>query len=162
MPYGFPDDPDPKVRALSAHLSRLKGGRPMPSRADILPEDLPRQVLPDLFLIDVEGDEGPGHAGPWRYRFRLIGTHVAWAAGEDWTGRRVDAELLGPLAPKLVAAYDECVRARAPRMRHHLFENLRERIEYPARRYLFPLSSDGGRIDVLLGLFVIETGAWQT
>ena len=44
----------PEVRALSAHLARIKGDRPFPRRVDIRPEELPPSTFPRLFLVSVE------------------------------------------------------------------------------------------------------------
>ena len=57
----------------------LRGDRTMPARTDVEPLHIPPEFLPNLMLIDVL------HA-PRRYRYRLIGTQVVAASGEDRTG----------------------------------------------------------------------------
>ena len=74
-------DPD-LVRFYDYWLSLCRG-RPMPSRKDIDPLQIPPAYLPNLMLIDVLHN-------PRRYKYRLIGTHVVAASGEDRTGRIFD------------------------------------------------------------------------
>jgi hypothetical protein len=157
-PYGFPDDPMPEVRALSAHLACIKGDRPFPRRADIRPEELPPSVFPRLFLVSVE--EAPVGAGDVRrrYFYRIIGDRITHATGANWTGRYLDEVVERSLGETITPYYDEAITARRPIVQNYLFKSLRYKEPNPSLRYLFPLSDDGERIDGLLGLFLILEG----
>jgi len=161
--YGFPDDANEAVRDLTAYLGRLRGGRAMPRRQDLRPEFLPPSAFSTLVFLNVEGDEGPPYAGPWRFRFRLVGNIIRDASGQSWTGRYLDETLVGRNAiEEFIAGYSAPLLARRPTVTPHRFRNFRDRNIYRSRRYLFPMSSDDRRIDALIGMLVIEEGVWRT
>lgn len=163
LDYGFPRDANQVVRALSAHLAALKGQARMPRPADIRPEALPRGVLPNVILVDVEGDSGPGSEGPWRFRFRLLGENIREATGQRWAGQYLTAELVG--ADRLAifrAAYEAPLRQRRPTVAEHTFINFARDTTYDSLRYLFPLSADDRIITRLIGFQPIRTGPWQS
>jgi len=159
-PYGFPDDPVPEVRALTAHLARIKGGLPFPRRSDIRPEELPPSAFPRLFLVSV--DEVPDDAGGMRTRFfyRLIGDRITHATGANWTGKYLDEVVERSLGETITPYYEEAIKARRPIVQNYLFKSLRYKEPNPSLRYLVPLSDDGERVDGLLGLFLILEGPW--
>lgn len=158
-PYGFPDDPVPEVRALTAHLARIKDGLPFPRRSDIRPEELPPSAFPRLFLVSVE--EVPDADGMrTRFFYRLIGDRITHATGANWTGKYLDEVVERSLGETITPYYQEAIAARRPIMQSYLFKSLRYKEPNPSLRYLFPLSDDGERIDGLLGLFLILEGPW--
>jgi hypothetical protein len=159
-PYGFPDDPVAEVRALSAYLARIKGGRPFPGRADIRPEELPPSAFPRLFLVSVE--QHPDGAGGTRMRFfyRLVGDRITHATGTSWVGKYLDEVVERSLGERIAPHYEEAVRLRRPVRQHYMFRSLKYEQENPSLRYLFPLSEDGQTVDGLLGLFLILEGPW--
>lgn len=84
-------DLDPGLAFQSERLVKIvdywqdaTGARSMPSRRDIDPLAMPKHLLPHLELIDVIA------APERRFRWRLIGTHVTAAVGQDCTGRFFD------------------------------------------------------------------------
>ena len=158
--YGFPDDPMPEVRALSAHLARIKGDHPFPRRTDIRPEELPPSAFPRLFLVSVE--QASDDAGDTRARFfyRLIGDRITHATGANWTGKYLDEVVERSLGETITPYYEEAIAARRPIVQNYLFKSLRYKEPNPSLRYLFPLSEDGAAIDGLLGLFLILEGPW--
>ncbi|VAV87904.1 hypothetical protein MNBD_ALPHA02-1153 [hydrothermal vent metagenome] len=76
------DIPVPLLRDLYEYWNGKKGDRNMPSRPDISPTEI-INLLPKIILIDVEYE-------PQRFRFRLIGTDVVTAMGQDATGKYLD------------------------------------------------------------------------
>jgi hypothetical protein len=159
-PYGFPDDPMPEVRALSAHLACIKGDCLFPRRADIRPEELPPSVFPRLFLVSVEeASVGVGEVRR-RYFYRIIGDRITHATGANWTGKYLDEVVERSLGETIMPYYDEAIAARRPIVQNYLFKSLRYKEPNPSLRYLFPLSDDDERIDGLLGLFLILEGPW--
>lgn len=159
--YGFQEDISEAVRQLSTHLDSLRGERTMPLRSKLLPEELPPSLLPGLFLVEVYGDTGPGCSGPWQFRYRLLGTHIVAASGVDWTGRDLGPNLLEERWLDYRASYEEPLQLRQPTCSRHAFHNHAEGRSYPSRRYLFPLCDSQDRITLLVGFFVIESGAWH-
>jgi hypothetical protein len=74
-------DENPILSGLWRYWQRKRAGRPLPSRADIDPMEIPA-VLPYVLLVE-RSDEG-------RFRYRLAGTAVVDAYGMELTGRYVD------------------------------------------------------------------------
>lgn len=144
---------------LAAFLKRAAGDRTMPGRRDLRPEQLPPSLLASLFMVDVEAAP-TDDISPWRYRFRLIGEELVSMTGANWTGLALDSDLVGKRLPAFLSAFDEVMRTRQPSRSQHDFLNLRSNIAYPSVRYLFPLSSDGQTIDVLLGYIVALSRQW--
>src|SRR5262245_16471554 len=72
----------PRMVGLYDYWCSLRRGRAMPTRSDVDPTSIP-QHLPNLMLVDVRHD-------PPSFRYRLIGTRVVDATGEDRTGRPFD------------------------------------------------------------------------
>lgn len=68
----------PITRRVFEYWDHVRGDRAMPSRQDIDPAALVRE-LPYLILLDVARD-------PWDFRYRLIGTHIVDYT-VDYTGR---------------------------------------------------------------------------
>ena len=124
-PYGFPDDPMPEVRALSAHLARIKGDKPFPCRRDIRPEELPPSAFPRLFLVSVE--QAPDGAGGTRTRFfyRLIGDRISHATGANWTGKYLDEVVERSLGETITPYYEEAIALRRPIVQTYLSHSLR-------------------------------------
>lgn len=133
----------PEARAL---WDRLRGGRPMPSRRDFDPVEAPRRLLPHLILVDVAYGQTPSP----RFRWRLLGTHVTTAMGRDSSGRWFD-EIYREREMELVV----CGMGAALETRRPCFT--RARAPSDERSFLLveavdmPLSSDGERVDMILG-----------
>lgn len=133
--------PHPELAHLYRYWLERCAGRPMPARMDVDPVDLPRRLLPHLFLVDVEEE-------PRRYRYRLVGSELTAAMGRELTGRYVD-EMPYLFRKFALPAYAEVMAARAPIYREiNAFEAL-QRIRY--KRLLLPLSDDGARINMVMG-----------
>jgi len=78
---------DPVCRPTSKNLQdglaywqRIRGGRLMPSRADLDPLHIP-QLLPHVMLIDVLRE-------PLDFRFRLLGSMIDRIVARDYRGLR--------------------------------------------------------------------------
>src|SRR5215470_18008072 len=77
-PFASPD-----MNEVHAYWLAKRGQRRMPSRWDIDPGNL-RRLLRNLMLVDVLYN-------PIRFRYRLIGTNIVDAAGEDRTGQCLES-----------------------------------------------------------------------
>ncbi|MDF1750062.1 MAG: PAS domain-containing protein [Alphaproteobacteria bacterium] len=71
----------PEIVDFFDYWNRLRASRCMPERPEVDPVDVPRAVLPHLYILvrDPAGD----------FRFRLAGTRMAEVFGRDITGKRV-------------------------------------------------------------------------
>ena len=131
----------------------LRGNRAMPSRQDVDPLHIPPEFLPNLMLIDVL------HA-PRRYRYRLIGTHVVAATGEDRTGQPFENVGFFKNNPVVLEQYNCVVEHGRPVHSLEPFTNFKTGGTYDVDRLLLPLSSDGRTVDMLVVLFHFKTGAY--
>lgn len=141
-----PDDGvDPRLVALRRYWDAVRGPRAMPSRADIDPADISR-LLPYLFLVDVGATADD-------LRWRLAGTEVVRLFGLEVTGRPVGTGML-PTAGRLMRARFAFV-ARNAHPAYATGVMQAERNDHtPFQRLLLPLSSDGVRVDMLVGILV--------
>jgi len=142
---------DPDLVRFYDYWAALRGSRAMPSRKDLDPLKISSEFLPNLMLIDVLHD-------PRRYRYRLIGTHVVAASGEDRTGRIFDNVGFFKVHPTVIQQYDSVVDSGQPFYSLEAFTNLRTGSTYEVDRLLLPLSNDGQRVDMVLVLFHFKTG----
>ena len=95
--------PDEKLKEAYRYWLAAKGARELPPHTAIVPENLPRAMLANLSIINVE-EKG-------QFRYRLIGTLVIRAWGEDLTGRLATDVKDGEEMAKRMA---NCVKARKP------------------------------------------------
>jgi hypothetical protein len=131
---------------LAQRLSR------MPRRGDIDPLDLPVDLLPNVFLVDVVREAG---APAPRFRFRLLGTAIT-ARETVRPGQFLDESLKGKTPNDITPQYLACLERRVSIRGTNLAWDhpTKEFITYHVM--LLPLSSDGVEVDTLLGLAVYE------
>jgi len=134
---------DERLQAVYEHWRRMAAGRPMPTRRDLDPVDIPR-LLPYLMLVEVL----PGG----RYRYRLIGTANVREHGMNATGLHVDEALKGAeYKAHVLRLYDECVRERRPVYSESLFlSDAGGAIERHTKVIFLPLSADGQAVNQVL------------
>jgi hypothetical protein len=130
-----------------------RGSGAMPSRKDIDPLDL-RRHLPKLMLMEVLDE-------PFRVRYRLVGTDVVAATGEDRTGRISDTVAFFGEHPDVLGNYETVVRARAPKLVREPFRNPKNNTTYESDTLMLPLSADGERVNMLLVYFQFLTGPYR-
>jgi hypothetical protein len=123
-----------------------------PRRADIDPLELPVDLLPNIFLVDVVRD---GAASAPRFRFRLLGTAIT-ARETVRPGHYLDESLKGKTPDDITPQYLACLERRVGIRSTNLAWDhpTKEFIAYHVM--LLPLSSDGTEVDTLLGLAVYE------
>jgi hypothetical protein len=142
---------DPDLIRFYDFWAGLRGDRPMPSRKDLDPLHIPSEFLPNLMLIDVFNE-------PRRYRYRLVGTHVVTASGEDRTGRTFENVGFFKVHPIVIEQYERVVETGQPLHSLEPFTNFKSGSTYDVDRLLLPLSSDGRTVDMLVVLFHFKTG----
>jgi hypothetical protein len=145
---------DPDLVRFYDLWASLRGGRSMPSRKDLDPLHIPPSFLPNLMLIDVLN-------GPRRYRYRLVGTHIVTASGEDRTGRIFESVGFFKTHPDVVKEYDTVVDTAQPLHSLEPFTNFHSGATYDVDRLLLPLSSDGKLVDMIIVLFHFKTGPFK-
>lgn len=130
----------PVVQAAWDYWYRVRGDRPMPARADILPEDLVK-VAPNMMLLDV-------FEGPLDFGYRLIGTRVEEFMSDRYTGRRM-SEIPHQAPPsKVFSDCEACIDARAPFLSSAPYVGPHKDLVTP-EALILPLSEDGTRVNML-------------
>jgi hypothetical protein len=147
------DNPDRRWSLLLAYWNRLaEGAGRMPRRAEIDPLDLPVELLPNIFLVDVVRDAGL--PAP-RFRFRLLGTAIT-ARETVKPGQHLDenppSKAIDEMTRQYLACLDRQVSVRSTNLAWD--HPTKEFITY--RVMLLPLSGDGVEVDTLLGLAIYE------
>lgn len=143
--------PSPKLRAALAYWHRVRGAKPMPVRADILPEEMV-EFLAQAMMIQVLRD-------PFDLRWTVFGGKVAHAAGRDYTGHPVKDIEPPVLADLAWAQYAEAVEAAEPVV--HSMEVVDADTFVRCHRISLPLSEDGRKVDRLLVVAETPSEFWE-
>jgi hypothetical protein len=133
------------LRRFFAYWSRLRGDRIAPARRDIDPVEF-GYALADLALIDVLRDD----AGRLGFRYRLVGENIVRRDGYSMRGKLLDELPETEYRERIRRSWTEVVESGEPAhvIREAVFDGR-------ARNYeslVLPLSSDGERVDMLIGL----------
>ena len=133
---------EPLLRAVYDFYVARRGVRPMPSRADIDPIDMPRAALPYLVLLEVID-------GGARFRWRLTGTEVVSRFGRDATGKFGEEVLGGEYLTFLTSLIQHVCRARVPVYSHAIFRWEDEARTLNTSRLYLPLGDETGVHQIL-------------
>ena len=133
---------DKRMLTLYQYWDSKRAGRPMPTRADIDPTEIPT-LLPFILLIDVLD-------GGADFRYRLVGTDIVRWVGNDLTGRTF-AEVLpaGNYADYIAGIARESIRQRSALYSEGGFV-VDGRVDRQVRRLVLPLSADGTTVNMFL------------
>ena len=142
---------DPGLICFYDYWVSLCGNRQMPSRKDIDPVQVPRGFLPNIMLIDILHDQR-------RYRYRLIGSNIVIATGENRTGRFFDEFSFFRDHPSVIPEYETVVKTRRPLYSLEPFTNFISESNYEVDRLMLPLSDGGQFVDTVLVLFQFNSG----
>lgn len=135
------------LRELYAYWNAKRGDSFAPPRSAIDPAEI-RRLLPLILLLDVIGT-------PPRFRVRLAGTKVVEAYGREITGFHIDELDLDKMDHVVLANLVEVVEKGCPSLAHREYtRNDGRHMKY--ERLVLPLSSDGVKVDKLLGGIVTE------
>lgn len=96
----------PGLKATYEYWQRVKGGRAMPPRSEILPKEL-RQALRTIHIYDVL-DQGSD------YRLRFVGSGVFPGLSEDQTGKRLAEHPDPGIRLRFASALNHVVATAAP------------------------------------------------
>jgi hypothetical protein len=127
------------------------GGRAMPSRQDIAPEEM-KSYLPRVMLIDVRRE-------PLDFVYRVFGSVIARAHGREYTGKSARELEPAGFADLIWRQYLEVVDAKAPRLHAIQLESGGKYMNY--QRLTLPLSSDGETVDKLLAVSIEDGSFWK-
>ena len=144
---------DARLAGLYRYWSDKRGGRAMPSRADLDPLELPGAIWPHIMLLDVVDGEG----GP-RFRYRRVGAQFWAAAQGDPTGKFLDEALIATAGYRdyVNGLYGEMVRHRVPLYSASLLRLRGQVRPLLIRRVSLPLSSDGVVVNMALAGHVFD------
>ena len=142
---------EPLLSAVWEFCAARRRGRPMLSRADIDPVEMPRFVLPYLVLFDVF-DEGA------RFRWRLSGTAVVDRFGRDATGRFGEEILTGDYLAFVTSLTRHACLSRVPIYSHAVFRWQATQAMTTSRLYV-PLGDDQAGVTQILGAHEFGTKA---
>ena len=145
--YVLPTEPsaEPLCRLLQYWRSKCVGER-LPARRDIDPIAL-AYVLPNLFIMDVHGEEEPDR----RFRFRLFGTELARVHGRDLTGRTFHEALEREPADGAVRHALRLVAERIPLFVIGKMLYLRNKEWLSFENCMLPLQGEAGDVNMILG-----------
>lgn len=148
MAFQLADDCDPRVRAIYAYWCSIQPtDARLPGRQHLDPIDIPT-LLTQIWLADIE-------CGPFRVKFRLVGSAFVQAMSLDLTGAYFDEcfdnfansephETLVEVCSSGVPA-----RRRGPALLTRTGYNVKQ-----IERIFLPLAADGETVDMILGLSV--------
>lgn len=119
---------------------KIRGDRPMPSRADLDPIDI-RQILPNVVLLDVTHD-------PLDFRYRLIGTKIVSQLNDDHTGKWM-SEIPHQKPPSTIWSSCETVVNQKLPMTTEIPYTGRNRDFAVSEDIVMPLSADGINVTML-------------
>lgn len=127
---------------------------PMPSRADVNPLAI-RAAIGKMAMIDVARE-----GGNLDFIFRLFGTEIVTAVGEDATGKSIDTIHPAAYGRMLRDAYEDVVRLGRPRCDTIIFRFRSHGRSY--NRLILPLGANGRDVDRLWVLFEERRQFWET
>lgn len=133
------------LRDVFAYWQRRRGSRPMPTRGDIEPMDIP-QLLPHVFIHDVI-------AAPRDYRARLLGTAIGERYGQDHTGKLIGDIFPEPTLSLVRRLFDTVVDERHPA--HAAGPVVWRHDQYSVFEAVFlPLADGAGSVNMIFGALV--------
>jgi len=135
----------PRLRALIRYWHEKRGRRPMPSRSDIDPVEIPR-LLPIALIADAR-------ANPTR--IRLIGTETTLFCGREMRGKSVDAFDFGRFTPAWTETFALVARSGIPAAASGSYSD--DMRSYAAEMVLLPLSDKDEGVALIFGGLHIRT-----
>lgn len=137
------------LKDLHAYWLAKKGTKVAPPRSAIVPDEIVA-LLPYIALIDVVAGD------PLRYRFRLFGTALVAAYGQDVTGKYVDEIDLNGIGPDVIEHVTRVVRECSPLAVRTRFTKTGDQRYVQYERIGLPLSEDGSTVNMILFGFAVE------
>ena len=137
-----------RLRRVYNYWANLKDGDRPPKRKQLDPLDLGAAILPYLILIDVVNDGED-------FRYRLVGSALALAAGCDFTGKTVREFVQPEKLSEIIESYERCLKTGQICCSFGDFgDTNREFIQY--ERLVLPLCNEDGKICQMLVAFELQ------
>lgn len=133
-------------RVLFSYYQGLITGSDIPTRAAIDPLDIPRPVLPSVYLLEPTADYSD-----WTYR--LVGTEVVSSFRVDRTGQNLRSFLPEETADALIATSNEVAQNRKPVFFELLPENTAMEYHYTETMSLPVEDTRTGKVWLFGGTF---------
>jgi hypothetical protein len=137
------DGDDSFLLTLYSYWDRKRSGRALPDRRDIDPVEIPRPLLPFLFMVELADT-------PPRWRYRLMGTKMVERLGVDLTGRFHDEALGSKYANYLTQLNSEIRQIRRPLYTESVLKT-EDGDTLLTKRMLVPLTAGGDEVAMILG-----------
>lgn len=134
---GFDFRTDPILGRAYEYWQSKCGTRPMPRRSDIEPKDIIR-LLPYLQITELLD-------GGARIRYRLVGTAIVNAYGEELTGKYFDEVFSGDRLSVVEENYRTMCREKRPILVANRYFSRKDAVLF-CYRIVMPLSEDGTTI----------------
>ncbi|MEX2628318.1 MAG: PAS domain-containing protein [Tistlia sp.] len=112
-------------------------GKQVPARLD--PVELPRQILPTVFLLDLE-------RSPTRLRIRLAGTAICERHGRELRGLTPEEFFDPEDARRVTEVALDAASTRRPSLARRSFVTMDDRL-WTYTRLMLPLARGGGAVD---------------
>lgn len=144
---------DDRLEELHRYWLSIKPGRALlPGRQHINPCDMPRGLLPWIWLVDVQ-------RAPLRFSYRLAGTGYVDAKERDTTGQFLD-DAYADFA--LSVAYPQFASGvEAQRLSYHAgppIYHVKKDYDW-AERLMMPLARNGRDVDMLLAVTLFKSNS---
>ncbi|HVJ55855.1 MAG TPA: PAS domain-containing protein [Aliidongia sp.] len=122
---------------------RLEGALPLKSSID--PVEMPRSILPNLFLHEWEG--------PGKFRCRLAGTEICRVTRRNPTGLYLHEQVSPEASESRLDLFKEVIDRATPAVYGgRISTDPRNGIQF--KRLLLPVSRDGSRADFIFGMLI--------
>ena len=135
------------IRDFFDYWDRLRGARPMPTRSEVDPLDVPRPILPSLYILIRDEDGG--------FRFRLVGTRLAEIFGRDVTGKRLEEVLRDGALTNALRSYDTIIKMGKPSHSRALYFPASGEDPFLYQRLTLPLGTQA-QTTHLLGALLLQ------
>lgn len=143
MQFSVEDLPQP-LSLLYGYWQKKNKKKRLPGRKDIDPVEM-RQFLAHTALIDVV--EG---AGPKKFRFRLVGTHIVDVHGTELTGQFIEDVDVGESWQEALAICQYTTENGKPAFQAGEYRRKSDEARFNFERLVLPLAGDGRSVDMLL------------
>jgi hypothetical protein len=147
LPEAFSQLSDRTIRRFAAYWLARRGGKLVPGRRDIDPVEIP-WALPFIWLCDHLPEER-------EFRYRLAGEHINGAFRRNLRGRTMRDIVSPEIYAIAIARYLPVIDGPAVLHNAGPVYNHRGHL-VTGERIAFPLSSDGGRVDMMVGVTVSQ------
>jgi hypothetical protein len=138
------------VLELDLFLRSLTPENQLPSRSKIDPSEISIALLPWLFMVDVKNNDGA-----LDYQYRLAGTSNVQLVGRDPTGKLASSIFGEDERAFMMDTFDITVREKQPTFWHAAVPHDQHQF-VTVYRGIFPLSTDGLNVDILIAAAVPE------